>query len=372
MKDRVLRFWANLIGWRTRQKFVVIESDDWGAIRTPSPKILEALEQGPNPITVSRFDRFDCLESRSDLELLFELLSSHKDSRGKTAKMTLNTVMGNPEFSAIRDSDFVDFRHEHFFDSYLHYHGQDLRDLWHSAIDSQTVQPQFHAREHLNSRLWLRDLRDDVPGVRRAFDLGFFALRGQTSSPNQSNYLAAYWCENQSDLEAVRQVLREGLRIFEDTFGFPSATFIPCNYIFPSDLEEELRDAGVSMIQGQRGQAVPVVEDGGRLAFRRRYTGQVSETGLRYSVRNVVFEPYADQSRDAVDTALRQISEAFMLRRPAILVTHRINYVSGLDIENRDSSLRKLDLLLSAIRKKWPDVRFLGSADLAELVPARQ
>ena len=68
-----------------------------------------------------------------------------------------------------------------------------------------------------------------------------------------------------------------------------------------------------------------------------------------YSVRNVVFEPYKDSSRDWVSTALNEIAQAFLFRKPAVVVSHRINYVSGLSIKHRDLSLRLLDRLLSEI-----------------------
>ena len=332
------------------------------------PATLRKLQAGGSPISTGNFDSLDCLESRSDFELLMELLSAYSGSDGRPAKMTLNTVMGNPDFDAIRRDGFANFHHEHFFRTYDRIYGDSLEDLWNSAYDSDLAVPQFHAREHLNSRLWLRDLREDRPGLREAFDLEFFAVRNRTSSPKQSNYLAAYWCESQSEVLETRRILMQGLEMFEETFGFRSSTMVPCNYIFPLELEEGLTDRGVSLIQGQRGQAVPAVEKNGDLTVRRRHTGQFSRSGQRYSVRNVVFEPYKDITRDWVGSALRSINLAFKFRRPAIIATHRINYVSGLDVGHRDNNLRLLRELLSAVIKRWPDVCFASSDDIANMI----
>jgi len=87
--------------------------------------------------------------------------------------------------------------------------------------------------------------------------------------------------------------------------------------------------------------------------------------GQVYSVRNVCFEPYEDVSRDWVGLALWEIHQAFLFRRPAVVTTHRINYVGGMDLEHRDRNLRLLDELLAHIRKTWPEVQFISSDELA-------
>jgi len=39
IKKIAMRNVANIPGWRTDRKIVVIESDDWGAIRMPSKEV---------------------------------------------------------------------------------------------------------------------------------------------------------------------------------------------------------------------------------------------------------------------------------------------------------------------------------------------
>jgi hypothetical protein len=45
-----------------------------------------------------------------------------------------------------------------------------------------------------------------------------------------------------------------------------------------------------------------------------------------------------------------------------------VNYTGTLHPENRENGLKKLDLLLNNIIKKWPDVEFITSADLADII----
>ena len=64
-------------------------------------------------------------------------------------------------------------------------------------------------------------------------------------------------------------------------------------------------------------------------------------------------------------SALKEIRQAFRLRRPAVVTSHRINYVGGMHLQHRDRSLRLLDDLLGRIRTTWPDARFISSDRLA-------
>jgi len=112
LKDDLLATWANLRGWRTAEKLVVLESDDWGAIRTPSRAALEAMARKGIPVDPSRFNCLDCLESGDDLEALLELLGRHRDGQGNPAAMTFNTVMGNQDFNTIRLYEFSRFHHD--------------------------------------------------------------------------------------------------------------------------------------------------------------------------------------------------------------------------------------------------------------------
>ena len=62
---------------------------------------------------------------------------------------------------------------------------------------------------------------------------------------------------------------------------------------------------------------------------------------------------------------------AFRWGKPAVINSHRVNYSSGIFEENRDNSLRLLDALLKAIIKKWPEVEFMNSQQLGELVSSK-
>ena len=359
--------WSNVRGWRTERPLIVFESDDWGAIRMRDPATLEAMASQGLDFTKSRYDRLDCLENGGDLQSLFNVLDAYRDEHGRPPIFTFNTVMGNPDFPAIKADGFERFKHEPLFQSYQRYYGEDLQPVWNQAMQESLIRPQFHAREHLNVGLWLRDLQAGRRETLLAFDHEFFSLTTRTSSPRQRNYLAAYWPESASHFEEIRDIVIDGLGLFEQLFGYASRSFIACNYVLPKELESTLAARGIDLIQGQRGQLRPSM-DGRNVSIRRSYTGQRNRLGQYYSVRNVSFEPFEDQSRDLVAAALSQIKQAFYWGKPAIVSTHRVNYVGGMDMEHRDNNLRLLDQLLGKILAMWPDVEFTSSDELAAMM----
>ena len=357
------RHWTNFRGWRTQRRIIIFESDDWGAVRIPGHESQTALIRKGLINSDEPYHRFDCLESRQDLDALFNVLDKHRDKSGNAPIFTFNTVMGNPDFESIRANGYREFVHEPFQCSYERYHGEDVFRFWNSAIEESLIRAQFHAREHLNVGLWLRDLQEDRRDTRAAFDYRFYGLRTRTSSQHQSNYLAAYWPEDKEHLRAICGIVSDGLSMFKETFGHSSETFIACNFILPPAVEELTHRKGVQLIQGQRGQRRPS-DDGSNVSIRRSYTGQKNSAGQIYSVRNVMFEPFEDDSRDWVTTTLREVAEAFFWHKPAIISTHRVNFVGGLDIKHRDRSLRMLERILTEIRREWPDSEFLSSDQL--------
>ena len=101
----------------------------------------------------------------------------------------------------------------------------------------------------------------------------------------------------------------------------------------------------------------------------KRVPGKKEKSGLISIVRNGTFEPsfYYQNRGKAMDLCLADIEAAFKWNQPAVISTHRINFVSGLDIKNRDENLILLEQLIKKIQKKWPDVVFLNTEQLGML-----
>jgi hypothetical protein len=93
-----------------------------------------------------------------------------------------------------------------------------------------------------------------------------------------------------------------------------------------------------------------------------------SKSGMMHLVRNAFFEPTINGAQNAVADCLNRIEFAFMLRKPAIIGTHRLNFIGSLDEKNRKDNLILFKTLLQKILKKWPDVEFISSDELANLI----
>ena len=54
--------------------------------------------------------------------------------------------------------------------------------------------------------------------------------------------------------------------------------------------------------------------------------------------------------------------------RPAIISSHRLNFIGAIETINRDNHLIELKILLNNIVKQWPDVEFISSDQLGHII----
>lgn len=368
LKNRVRAHLINYKGWSTKRKIVVFESDDWGAIRLPDiTKIEEYRKRYPQ--TNNPYLKYDSLASEDDLNVLFSLISDCKDNFGNHPKLTFNTVVANPDFKKIKESGFKQYYYEPFTETLKRFsnHSQSF-NLWKNAIDEKLMYPQFHGREHVNVPLWLEEQRNGNQELLDAFDLGTWSVPENKSSI--INLQASLDWIKEQPFTYQKDFLEEGLKEFQTVFGFSSKTIIPNNYIFDPNLNTILKENGIKGVQGMKYQKLPLGNSSnGKREMIRRYVGDKNEAGLFYLVRNCVFEPsQTSDNYDDVSMCLQNIDNAFFWNKPAIIDTHRLNYIGSYDEKNRDISLNKLRILLKKILKKWHDVEFMTSNELLDII----
>lgn len=358
---------VNVPGWQTNRKIVVIESDDWGSIGIPSKEVYDKLLSAGLPLNESYFAKYDCLESYSDLEPLFSLLSSFKDSQGNHPVITANAIMANPDFDKIKSSGFNEFFYEKFTDSYLRYQGSlKTMDVWRQGIDNHLLWPQFHGREHLNPVEWMRVLNSGNTFEKLAFDNNaFLVLLRQLESKRPMGYLAAFDYETKEELLSFNTVLTEGIALFKEIFGFNSKSFVPPTGIRSDAIDQILFDLGVLYYQvGQ--QRVPQFEADNK--FKNRFWGASNRLGQIFWRRNCTFESSRNWDYNWVDAILYEMDLAFKWNKPCVINSHRVNYIGGIDERNRNNTLKILSELLKKIIKKYPDVEFLSSDQLGDVI----
>lgn len=355
----------NSVGWKTSRKIVVIESDDWGSIRMPTREVFSGFINKGFNLTESTYNRLDTIERNADLEALFEVLHSFKDHYGNHPVFTANMVVGNPDFNKIRQSEFREYFFEPVTETLKRYKNCcHVEALWKEGDITGLFHPQFHGREHVNITRWMTALREGSPEIMYSFD-----NETTFSGKGDYNFMEVLDFNTKADLSIMKESLHEGLEVFENIFGYRSESFIPPCYIWSKEIEEELSGHGIKYIQGVVVQSEPRGSFGN---YRRKYhyLGEKNDFGQYYLIRNCMFEPSLDQYNDPVGTCLERIKTAFIWGRPAIIGTHRINYIGSLIEENRVSNLRLLRELLRRINETWEEVEYMTSDKLGNLISA--
>ena len=96
--------------------------------------------------------------------------------------------------------------------------------------------------------------------------------------------------------------------------------------------------------------------------------GEKNELGQYYLIRNCNFEPSYNYHKDWAAIAMNGVRIAFEQKKPAIICSHRLNYIGRIDEENRKRNLVSLEKLLTEITKKWPDVEFMTTPELGQVI----
>jgi hypothetical protein len=162
-----------------------------------------------------------------------------------------------------------------------------------------------------------------------------------------------------------KSVIYEGLHLFRELFGYEAEYFVPPNGPFNNSLNKTLAENGIRYRCASKIQNEP-------LGFGKKkkvvhYLGQKEKNGIRYITRNCFFEP-SQKGKDWVDSCLNDIKIAFRWHKPAIISSHRVNYIGALNPVNRDTGLNQLSVLLKQISKNWPDVEFMTTPQFGKLM----
>lgn len=364
MLKNLIKNISNLPGWRTDRKIVVIESDDWGSIRMASNESYkQLLSEG---LTIDkgvgdRYNKYDTLASSQDLTFLFETLNSVKDSNNNSAKITAVSLTANPDFEKIRSSGFTEYFYEPFTTTLEKYNMKDSFALWKQGIAANIFVPEFHGREHLNIQPWLRALLSGDKEAVLAFNQGVWGYNRKSGM----GFQAAFDLEHYSDLKKQKEIVSDGLRLFKEIHGYSAKFFVPPNGPINNELEKIAADGGIKFMSSPKIQKEVV--GAGKTKTHFRYLGKRNSYKQIYITRNAFFEPSGSSEKE-IHNCLAEIDMAFKFKKPAIISSHRVNYVGGLSKVNRDTSLRQLQQLLILIVKKWPSVEFMTSSELGDIL----
>lgn len=369
MKQTLFDNLKNIYGWKTNRKLVVFSIDDYGNVRLDSSKAREEMDKAGMK-AYNHFDALDTLETREDLEALYEVLTSVEDKYGGPAIFTPFAMPCNINFEAMAENNYTEFINEQLPETYKKLSAKDAKAyegtwrLWQEGIEKGLMKPQFHGREHLNLKVFKEKLEKQDSQVLTALKNRSYTSISNSGYPTISITAAFHFWEF-SENESFKDIIKEGLNAFEDVYGYRSIHFNAPGGSEHPVIHQYLHENGVECID------TPFIknEHQGKGKYKKilNYTGKKHPYGI-YQVRNVVFEPTVKSPRNWVDFSLKQIEAAFRWNKPAIVSSHRVNFCGHIAEKNRQLGLSELKLLLQRIVAKWPDVEFINSEELYKII----
>ena len=323
----------------TRLRAVVLESDDWGLCAwSPDVKGWRALADQPVFRSPSgRRYAGSTLESAADVEAMTELLGTFRGGDGFPPVWQANMIVAAPDYAKLVPPAF-DAPELPLVELPNLPSRWDRPRLWEQvtvARMSGLWWPELHGLHHLPGQAWLAALRRGAPDARRALE---------HQSPICAGVDASGEYHPSEPAEVRTRDLETAVATFRRLFGRLPGSMCPPDYRWDEHLEREAERLGVTTFQGkgeQLGHSFPRLR---RLLLRYRWPHV--HGGRFYLPIRIAFEPHGQPATSRVGAAAahRAAREAWSRGQPAVISTHRVNYVH-LDpaaAENGRAQLRDL------------------------------
>ncbi len=356
----------NILSWKSKSPTVVFLVDDFGAVKA-NKEIVENNYFGHARIDLkNRFNIFDTLSSVKDFTKLFEVLEKNTSKLGSTPVFTLVTSMANPDFERIIQSGEYQFLE--FWDSIKNYGGENLVKCWKEGIEKGYISPELHGREHLNFKRFMKIINES-PDLKEIFFQHNCLPELSFTNPSH-DYLSAFDFDEPSDIEEQKKVVKSSIEIFEKSFHRKPELFVAPALKYNKALNKTLVENEVRAVDKARKSIEPL--GNGKYGKSFNYTGKkIYKNQLSVLSRNVMFEPSMTTKSNWVNFAYFKIEECFRSNVPAIISSHRVNYVGGVSEVNRENGLWALDELLTKINETYSEVSYLSASELIQKMHAK-
>jgi glycosyltransferase involved in cell wall biosynthesis len=359
--------WQKLPGIFSKPRFarpvLVIESDDWGWCPGDPNQMLFVEKAFGSKFTEDGL--LPVLETPDDMERMAQVLLKHKDSRNRPAVLTANMMLANIDFEATKQSGFKQLKLIDIdSNSAINPISKSLLKAYNRCMNLGVFKPQLHGLQHVNAIGWLRDLQNGNKLAMCFFDAKF----------PPSGYFNNNWKYNSVyvDFSTVPSTgipynvqlsdINDAVRVFKRIFGFlPLSTIAPF-YIWDKTTEKAFSEMGVKYLQAGNMQ-VAKLDTHRRLTECYHGLGTRNEYGAIYLNRNIFFESNRAGSVP-VRTVQKRICRAFSTYQPAVISSHRINFVGGSAYRH----LAAMDETLTYLEKTYPDIFYMSSDELGEML----
>jgi hypothetical protein len=305
-----------------RLRGVILESDDWGLCAwSPDADAHRALAgtpafRGPAGRVFGR----STLETAADVRSLTDLLLEFRGADGRPPVWQANMVVAAPDYERLAREGFApdDLPVVLLPDMPSRWQRPGLWEQVAASIQAGVWWPELHGLHHLPAQTWLAALRRGDADARLAF--------AEQCPVCVAVEASAEFDPIEPAATRARDIQRAVAR-FAELFGRPPGSFCPPDYRWDASLEEDVERLGIPVLQGAAERAGP----GPRL---RRLLHLVRWPDERHGhllmPPRIAFEPRGDASpntRLGAAQAHARAQAAWHVGRPAVVSTHRLNYV---------------------------------------------
>lgn len=329
---------------RFKEKYIIIESDDWGLHHSKS---IEGVEYIRKKYGYEKFTRWttDSLETIDDISLLYQVLLKYNNHFESPPKLTANFITHNIDYNNLNSLSFqplsVSLKEDPIlYEKYIY------------GIENKIFHPQLHGYCHYNTKK-LENFFHSSEG-KKLFNIGFLGGKS-TLRGNLSEFRSEFSIDNPEVEEKIKHSIKE----FYTLFNYYPISIIPPHFILDQQYFNILKVSGLKSIQASNR-----LETSNGKKFRKIYFRK--KDGFIWIPRNARLDPHPDYNFNA-DSCLWDIDKAFEGQIPAIIDFHRVNISGRYNPKYRDKSLKELEKVFQTVLERWPETQFITTEKLINL-----
>jgi hypothetical protein len=342
-------------GLRFSRPLVLLQSDDWGRVGVRDVEGREELRAAGLNLGERPYDLYS-LETAEDVYELTEVMSSLRDSVGQSPRLEMNFVVGNVDFPASAATGFHSIALKPLAEGLPgRWTRPGLYDAYRAGIQARVLQPALHGTTHFCQRAVAQALsHDDERGE---------LIR--TLWKSETPYIHwrmpwvgyEYWDPEKAPAERFipeadqERWIAWAATAYRKFFGEVAVSACAPGYRAEATTHRLWRKLGIRVAQNGPG---------------TKRAPHWDEHGLLHTYRSLDFEPALNPElrwEDCVKNAATWLTRGL----PLIVSVHSINFHSTL-VSNRQKTLPMLRELLGALKRSYPDLLYVNSRQLLEIV----
>jgi hypothetical protein len=342
-------------GFRFDRPIILLQSDDWGRAGLRDRVGLDELASAGLVLGERPYD-FYTLETAQDLAALRSVLSNHRDSAGRSPILEMNFVVANLNLEKMSAEGFQRIDLLPLSDGVpAGWNRPGLFEAYREGIQEGLFRPALHGTTHFCRAAVERHLTDSGERgtlLRKLWHAGTPYIHWRMPWIGYE-----YWdpeaAPDDQFLPATtqRDLIGEAVGGFVKLFStLPRSACAP-GYRANDDTHRAWAQIGIRVAQNGPGADFPPHFD---------------HHGILQLYRTVEFEP-AVAPVFSLEACIRSAETCFERKIPAIVSVHSVNFHSSVQ-DFRSRTLELLDRFFRALRSTHPDLLYLHSGDLYELV----